>query len=224
MSALTPASEVILRHSDEFIARHVLFAGDLQDALPAQFDAAGVRVHSNQYHHWQLLSTTLEENVQFGLLATPEIVATCDTLVYYWPKSKQEAQFQLANLLSLLPVGTDIFVVGENRSGVRSAEEMLSDFAQLTKIDSARRCGLYHGRLDKQPEFDADAWWESYQVGDVTVKTLRVCSAAIRWIQAAICCCPPSASRLKAACWMSVVVRAYWPRFWRNNRQKSNGP
>ena len=161
MSALTPASEVILRHSDEFIARHVLFAGDLQDALPAQFDAAGVRVHTNQYHHWQLLSNTLEENVQFGLLATADMVANCDTLVYYWPKSKQEALFQLA-----------IFVVGENRSGVRSAEEMLSEFAQLTKIDSARRCGLYHGRLDKQPEFDADAWWESYQVGDVTVKTL----------------------------------------------------
>ncbi|ELI8097147.1 16S rRNA (guanine(1207)-N(2))-methyltransferase RsmC [Yersinia enterocolitica] len=172
MSALTPASEVILRHSDEFIARHVLFAGDLQDALPAQFDAAGIRVHTNQYHHWQLLNNTLDENVQFGLVATPETVATCDTLVYYWPKSKQEAQFQLANLLSLLPVGCDVFVVGENRSGVRSAEEMLSEFAQLTKIDSARRCGLYHGRLDKQPEFDADAWWESYQVGDVIVKTL----------------------------------------------------
>ena len=118
MSALTPASEVILRHSDEFIARHVLFAGDLQDALPAQFDAAGIRVHTNQYHHWQLLSNTLEENVQFGLVATPETVAACDTLVYYWPKSKQEAQFQLANLLSLLPVGCDVFVVGENRSGV----------------------------------------------------------------------------------------------------------
>lgn len=72
MSALTPASEVILRHSDEFIARHVLFAGDLQDALPAQFDAAGIRVHTNQYHHWQLLSNTLEENVQFGLVATPK--------------------------------------------------------------------------------------------------------------------------------------------------------
>lgn len=110
MSALTPASEVILRHSDEFIARHVLFAGDLQDALPAQFDAAGVRVHTNQYHHWQLLSNTLEENVQFGLLATAETLAACDTLIYYWPKSKQEAQFQLANLLSILPVGTDILL------------------------------------------------------------------------------------------------------------------
>ena len=35
MSAFTPASEVILRHSDEFTTRHVLFAGDLQDDLPA---------------------------------------------------------------------------------------------------------------------------------------------------------------------------------------------
>ncbi|VTN13804.1 Ribosomal RNA small subunit methyltransferase C [Raoultella terrigena] len=53
------------------------------------------------------------------------------------------------NLLSLLPTGIDIFVVGENRSGVRSAEQMLADYAPLTKIDSARRCGLYHGRLEK---------------------------------------------------------------------------
>lgn len=77
-------------------------------------------------------------------------VADCDTLIYYWPKNKPEAQFQLMNLLSLLPVGTDIFVVGENRSGVRSAEQMLADYAPLNKVDSARRCGLYFGRLEKQ--------------------------------------------------------------------------
>ena len=52
------------------------------------------------------------------------------------------------NLLSLLPVGSDIFVVGENRSGVRSAEQMLAEYAPLNKVDSARRCGLYHGRLE----------------------------------------------------------------------------
>jgi 16S rRNA (guanine1207-N2)-methyltransferase len=48
-------------------------------------------------------------------------------------------------------VGSDIFVVGENRSGVRSAEQMLAEYAPLNKVDSARRCGLYHGRLEKQP-------------------------------------------------------------------------
>lgn len=172
MSALTPASEVILRHSDEFVSRRVLFAGDLQDMFPAQFDASDVRVHATQFHHWQQLNRTLGERVQYGLLADAALVADCDTLIYYWPKSKQEAQFQLFNLLSLLPVGAEIFVVGENRSGVRSAENVLGDFAALAKIDSARRCGLYHGRIEKQTTFNLDDWWDEYLIDGVTVKTL----------------------------------------------------
>lgn len=150
MSLFTPASEVILRHSEEFESRRVLFAGDLQDTLPAQFEAAEVRVHTNQYHHWQQLSRTMAERCQFGLTADAELVADCDTLIYYWPKSKQEAQFQLQNLFSLLPVGTELFIVGENRAGVRSAEGVIEAFGPLNKIDSARRCGLYHGRLENR--------------------------------------------------------------------------
>lgn len=82
MSALTPASEVMLRHSDEFIERRVLFAGDLQDALPAQFEAADVRVHTQQYHHWQLLNRAMGDNVQYGLTVDAAFVAECDTLIY----------------------------------------------------------------------------------------------------------------------------------------------
>lgn len=99
-------------------------------------------------------------------------IADCDTLIYYWPKNKPEAQFQLMNLLSLLPVGCDIFVVGENRSGVRSAEQLLEGYAPLNKVDSARRCGLYHGRLEKQTTFDAQAYWDEYQLDGLTIKTL----------------------------------------------------
>lgn len=172
MSAFTPASEVILRHSDEFTERRVLFAGDLQDDLPAQLETALSRVHTQQYHHWQILSRALGENAHYGLVASAEVAADCDTLVYYWPKNKPEAQFQLQNLLSLLPVGCDIFVIGENRSGVRSAEQMLEGWATVTKIDSARRCGLYHGRLDQQPAFDVDSFWDEYPLGDLTIKTL----------------------------------------------------
>ncbi|MFU9137131.1 16S rRNA (guanine(1207)-N(2))-methyltransferase RsmC [Erwinia tasmaniensis] len=172
MSAFTPASEVILRHSDEFSQRRVLFAGDLQDDLPAQLDTALSRVHTQQYHHWQILSRVLGEEARYGLVATPESAAECDTLVYFWPKSKPEALFQLTNLLSLMPVGSELFVVGENRSGVRSAEQMVEEWVTLNKIDSARRCGLYHGRIDAVPAFDADAWWEEYPLGHLTVKTL----------------------------------------------------
>ncbi|WP_239952977.1 16S rRNA (guanine(1207)-N(2))-methyltransferase RsmC [Pantoea sp. Z09] len=172
MSAFTPASEVILRHSDEFTARHVLFAGDMQDDLPAQLETASSRAHTQQYHHWQNLSRRLGERARYGLVATPEDVEGCDTLVYYWPKNKPEALFQLMNLLSLLPLGCDIFVVGENRSGVRSAEGMIEEWATLDKIDSARRCGFYHGRLDSQPTFDAESFRDSYDLDPLTICTL----------------------------------------------------
>lgn len=172
MSAWTPASEVLLRHSDDFENRRVLFAGDLQDDLPARLETAGSRVHTQQYHHWQTLCAQMGENAEFGLVANTASVADCDTLIYYWPKNKPEAQFQLTNLLSLLPEGCDVFVVGENRSGVRSAEQLLADIAPLNKIDSARRCGLYYGKLETRPTFDANAWWGEYQSNGLTIKTL----------------------------------------------------
>lgn len=56
MSAFTPASEVLLRHSDDFEQSRILFAGDLQDDLPARLDTAASRAHTQQFHHWQVLS------------------------------------------------------------------------------------------------------------------------------------------------------------------------
>ncbi|MBB1198910.1 16S rRNA (guanine(1207)-N(2))-methyltransferase RsmC [Enterobacteriaceae bacterium 89] len=172
MSALTPASEVLLRHSDDFEQSRILFAGDLQDDLPARLETAFSRAHTQQFHHWQALSRQMGGKVRFSLTAEAADVADCDTLIYYWPKNKPEALYQLTNILSLLPTGTDIFVVGENRSGVRSAEQMLAEFAPLNKVDSARRCGLYHGRLEKQPSFNAESYWGEYQLDGLTVKTL----------------------------------------------------
>lgn len=172
MSAFTPASEVLLRHSDDFEQSLILFAGDLQDDLPARFECAASRAHTQQFHHWQALSRQMGDNVRFSLVAQASDVADCDTLIYYWPKNKPEAQFQLMNILSLMPVGVDVFVVGENRSGVRSAEPMLADYAQLNKVDSARRCGLYHGRLEKQPQFSLESWWAEYNIDGLTIKTL----------------------------------------------------
>jgi 16S rRNA (guanine1207-N2)-methyltransferase len=172
MSAFTPASEVLLRHSDDFEESRILFAGDMQDDLPARLETAASRAHTQQFHHWQVLSRQMEDRARFSLVADATDVADSDTLIYYWPKNKPEAQFQLMNILSLLPVGTDIFVVGENRSGVRSAEQMLEAYCPLTKVDSARRCGLYHGRLEKQPTFDAESFWDEYQLDDLTIKTL----------------------------------------------------
>ncbi|WP_157905207.1 methyltransferase, partial [Escherichia coli] len=63
-----------------------------------------------------------------------------------------------------------VFPDDQNRG--HSAEQMLADYAPLNKVDSARRCGLYFGRLEKQPVFDADKFWGEYSVDGLTVKTL----------------------------------------------------
>ncbi len=63
------------------------------------------------------------------------------------------------NFLSLLTSGVDVFVVGVYRSGVRSGVPMLADYAPLNILDSARRCGLYLGRLEKLPQFSLESWW-----------------------------------------------------------------
>ena len=46
MSAFTPASEVLLRHVMISEQSRILFAGDLQDDLPAHFESRHDRAHS----------------------------------------------------------------------------------------------------------------------------------------------------------------------------------
>ena len=75
MSAFTPASEVLLRHSDDFEQSRILFAGDLQDDLPARFESADRRVHTQQFHHWQVLSRQMGDNARFSLVAQAQDVA-----------------------------------------------------------------------------------------------------------------------------------------------------
>ncbi|XNM46105.1 hypothetical protein ACLK15_25500 [Escherichia coli] len=165
-----PASEVLLRHSDDFEQSQSV-AGDLQDDLPARLDTAASRAHTQQFHHWQVLSRQMGDNARFSLVATADDVADCDTLILL-AEEQTGSPVPVNKVLSLLPVGTDIFVVGENRSGVRSASRCSADYAPLNKVDSARRCGLYFGRLEKQPVFDADKFWGEYSVDGLTVRTL----------------------------------------------------
>ena len=68
MSAFTPASEVLLRHSDDFEQSRILFAGDLQDDLPARLDTAASRAHTQQFHHWQV-SVAWQSSWQSGALS-----------------------------------------------------------------------------------------------------------------------------------------------------------
>ena len=76
-----------------------------------------------------------------------EFQPQADLIIYYWTKNKQEVNFQLMQLLAKSKIGQEVLIIGENRCGVRSAENCLNLMVKLAKSDSARRCGLYHFAL-----------------------------------------------------------------------------
>lgn len=175
-SAYTPASQVIERHQTFFNDKNVIIAGDIQDSYPTVLSAKQVKIHCTQFHTYLRLKNSHRAQISFSLLPEAEFYVGMDTLIYYWPKTKSEAQFQLSYLLHNMPKGSDIFIVGENRTGVKSVEALLADFGTIQKIDSARRCGLYHFQAESRLAFELSQWWLTYHLTidnhDIEVKSL----------------------------------------------------
>lgn len=161
---LSLESEVLERHLPLFENKSVLLFGDVRDEFAAQLHHAKSVAVFSSYFDFTHQSTKAE----FGLNC--EIVA--DLGVFYWTKNKQECQFQLLQWLSQATSGQEMLIIGENRCGVRSVEKLLEPFGEIAKIDSARRCGLYHFRLDTVPTFDCKKFWKSYRLQNLDVFAL----------------------------------------------------
>lgn len=176
-SAFTPASQVLERHQTLFSDKNIIIAGDIQDSYPIVIAANQVKIHCSQFHTYLRLKNSRKgTEIDFSLLPNEDFYNGMNTLIYYWPKTKSEAQFQLSYLLNNMPKDSDIFIVGENRTGVKSVESLLADFGVIQKIDSARRCGLYHFQAESRLAFDLSEWWLNYHLSiedqDIEIKSL----------------------------------------------------
>ncbi|SMB78671.1 16S rRNA m(2)G 1207 methyltransferase [Pasteurella testudinis DSM 23072] len=163
-------SQVLQRHLPFFAGKSVLFAGSLSDNFPAQLkDSGSVQVVSSYYDYVRRIQSAVSADFSIESRGHVEVI------VYYWGKNKQEVGFQLTQLLSQAPIGQALLIIGENRSGVRSVEKILQPFGNIHKIDSARRCGLYHFELQTKPHFVLEHYWKQYQhpqLSDLTVHSL----------------------------------------------------
>lgn len=165
MSAYTAASQVLQRHESLFIDKSILVSGDIHDDYVLQIASRQMSIHCTLFHIYQNLNARKgNKHVEFGVLPSSQCYQNVDILIYYWPKNKTEAQFQLSFLLNHLPENVEVFVVGENRSGVKSVEALLDKFGSIKKIDSARRCGLYYFQATCHLAFNFDEWWHQYHV------------------------------------------------------------
>ncbi|GEA52749.1 ribosomal RNA small subunit methyltransferase C [Vibrio inusitatus NBRC 102082] len=164
MSAYTAPSQIAERQLAYFAGKRVVIAGEAEDHFPKQLQqhAQAVTVFTTHYgYHQQMQRIGVDS--QFGVEFDNNVDA--DMLLLYWPKAKSEAKYLLEMMLSKLPPETEIAVIGENRSGVKSIEKMFKEFGLINKYDSARRCSFYWGLSQTPPKtFELNDYFKSYQV------------------------------------------------------------
>lgn len=164
MSYSTP-SQVVARQLDYFDGKHVLLAGELDDTYATELlgIAASVSIFTTNFAYAKKMQCHEQINVQFS--ACYQKQPHIDMVLLYWPKAKAEAQFLLAMLMATLGQGTEIAIVGENRSGVRSIEKMFTPFGNVTKFDTARRCSFYWGQCNHLPApFVFEQYFTNYPI------------------------------------------------------------
>ena len=135
-------SQITQRQLAYFEGKHVLIAGELNDDFPLELDkhCASTSIFTTNYGYYKQFSENPKINCYFGTELIEESHA--DMVLLYWPKAKAEAEYLLTMLLAKLGKDTEIIVVGENRSGVKSVEKMFANFGPMNKLDSARRCSF----------------------------------------------------------------------------------
>jgi 16S rRNA (guanine1207-N2)-methyltransferase len=101
-----------------------------------------------------------------------------DCAVIYFPKSKSEFEFLINNLFNHVKADAPIYVVGDNKGGVKTCEKMLKTFCSISKkVDAAKHCALFLTTLiDPSKPFIFEDWYKHYQIQingvELTVYTL----------------------------------------------------
>lgn len=150
--ATSPLSSFLLRQLPHLSGKKLLVSGQLQDIdlepllrLPdTQFLMTdfGIYKHIHQHFpkaslHWSLQP----EDHDF------------DAILLFFPKAKKEALFWLQQTFHHLHAQGEIYLIGENNGGIKSAASLLKPWgAQVQKLDSARHCLFMQAKLALQIE------------------------------------------------------------------------
>ncbi len=176
--SLNPPSLLLERNAEQFTGK-VLFANP-EDAFPQELKGqAEVFAWCQSYTVYeQLLRVGLSEsNVQFSAQWDSTIASDFDHVIIYQPKAKELLDYLLAATLPVLKKGGQVWLVGDNKSGVKSSSKrMVSPLEHVGKFDGAKHCLLFNGqKADEAKPFVFEDWVTSWNV-DVAGQAFTLCS------------------------------------------------
>ncbi len=179
MSKLTNPSLLLLRNEDELVGKSILVVNFDQDGFLRELKTLNpdANITAFSYNHANAMYASKVAGVNAVVDHTiPH--GNYDLVIYYYPKAKPEALMCLDNIRAVCHQDAQLFVVGENKSGVKSAEKQLKDHCGFSnKIDSAKHCILYlFSELTLNNSFAISRYHKQFQVkaGDIEFTAISV--------------------------------------------------
>lgn len=161
-NTISNQSLLLLRSEDHFEQGKWAFVNPLDAAVFTNIDNPDI-IGLHQYHHHYSECERACSQQQYFAAAFGEGVYddsstdvnsvnssegikkhSLDGVVIYMPKSKQQLAMLVNNASYLVKENGSVFIVGENKGGIKSAPKLLEKVGEhVNKVDSAKHCGLF---------------------------------------------------------------------------------
>lgn len=160
---LSNESQALLRNAELFDEGNWLLVNPSDSAVFQQIKNAPAGFHQ-YFDQYCLAKNSSKSTQQFGAFLDSH--HPYDGAVIYWPKAKQQGLMLTQHIASKLLAGGTLVLVGDNKSGLKSAVKHLSKAGiNAQKIDSARHCSVYACQIDSTiPDVKVEDWLQEYSV------------------------------------------------------------
>ena len=131
MSHLSPPSQLIIRQAERLQQRQWLLVNAPDAAVAAELEVAALwHLHAGAAQQWQAHGGT-----QHFAAAPPSDLNGATAVLLWLPKEKPLADYLLHAIASIMPIGSELWLVGENRGGIKSIDKLLGNYyAPLQKV------------------------------------------------------------------------------------------
>jgi 16S rRNA (guanine1207-N2)-methyltransferase len=139
---LEAVSQVILRNERRLVAGPVLLINPPRDTLVRQLQRDGRRVRclTQDFGDYRWLESA---GADVAYEAAPDLHGNERTVIMRLPREKELLDMMLHAIADRMNPDAVLWLVGENRAGIKSAPRHVREhFQRVTALDSARHCGL----------------------------------------------------------------------------------
>jgi len=168
--SLSNTSQLLLRNIDLLAAKQALLINPPADFFTQEYSQhypnCNIDCFNVNYAEHLSIANFNNAHVSCHFSACYQTNIKHDLVIIFFPKSKAEFSFTLTMINHALAVHAKVLVVGENKSGVKSATKLgLPFFNYCEKVDSARHCSLFSGEFNGHLiTFSLEDWFKTYQI------------------------------------------------------------